>query len=74
MPPSPEQGEGEGALSPMGGQGSSPSMSRAVPWAPLCGQPKNTTSETQDIPDLLPEETELDDNSLQQLYFNRNLD
>ena len=49
-------------------------MSRAVPWAPLCGQPKNTTSETQDIPDLLPEETELDDNSLQQFYFNRNLD
>ena len=35
---------------------------------------KNTTSETQGIPDLLPEETELDDNSLQQLYLIRNLD
>ena len=50
---------GGGRLSPYGErQGSSPLMSRAVPWAPLCGQPKNTTPKTQDIPDLLPEATE----------------
>ena len=66
MPPSPEQEEGDGGrLSPYGErQGSSPLMSRAVPWAPLCGQPKNTIAETQDIPGLPPEATELENNSL----------
>ena len=63
--PLPRTGGGRGRLFPYGGrQGSSPLMSRAVPWAPLCGQPKNTISETQDIPGLLPEATGLDDDSL----------